>query len=139
MRMPTMPAGRYYVGDLCYVLENEWDEFCRLTIQGNECIDGEFTLSDGRKFASFGTKWGDGGYCDQFGNEYSVDAGLIGCVQVLDTQHSVSGGHIVEFTRDFDVGGGRGSMNWDGVIHIGHLQINTDPPYSYDEEYEEES
>jgi hypothetical protein len=26
----TMPAGRYYIGDLCYVMHDEWDEACAL-------------------------------------------------------------------------------------------------------------
>ena len=39
----TMPAGRYYIGDLCYVMsDEEWDEFCSLTIKDNKCFDGEF-------------------------------------------------------------------------------------------------
>ena len=43
----TMPAGKYYVGDLCYVMtDEEWEEFCGITINGNKCIDGEFQLSD---------------------------------------------------------------------------------------------
>lgn len=28
--MATMPAGRYYVGDLCYVMDDVWDEVCDL-------------------------------------------------------------------------------------------------------------
>ena len=75
-----MPAGKYYVGDLCYVMHPEWDEFCSITIKEHTCLDGEFNLKDGRRFATFGTKWGDGEYRDQFGNRYGVDAGLIGCI-----------------------------------------------------------
>lgn len=42
----TMPAGRYYIGDLCYVMHDEWDEFC-------DHLDypGERKLKDGRKYA----------------------------------------------------------------------------------------
>ena len=75
-----MPAGKYYIGDLCYVMTNEeWDEFCKLTISGHECVDGEFTFADGRRFATYGTKWGDGEYRSNIGTKHSVDAGLIGC------------------------------------------------------------
>ena len=75
-----MKAGTYYVGDLCYVMHGEWDEFCNLTIVGQKVLDGEFNLADGRRFATFTTQWGDGTYQDQQGREYSVDAGLIGCI-----------------------------------------------------------
>ena len=132
----TMPAGKYYVGDLCYVMHNEWDEFCDITIDGNKCLDGEFNLKDGRRFATFGTKWGDGLYKDQFGKEYSVDAGLIGCIRIEDIDlenedNYTNGGQVIEFTRDFVVRGGRNELgrDWDGVIEIGHLVIETDPEY----------
>ena len=132
----TMPAGKYYVGDLCYVMHKEWDEFCDITIDGNKCLDGEFNLKDGRRFATFGTKWGDGLYKDQFGKEYSVDAGLIGCIRIEDIDlenedNYTNGGQVIEFTRDFVVRGGRNELgrDWDGVIEIGHLVIETDPEY----------
>lgn len=132
----TMPAGKYYVGDLCYVMHKEWDEFCDITIEGNQCLDGEFNLKDGRRFATFGTKWGDGLYKDQFGKEYSVDAGLIGCIRIEDIDlenedNYTNGGQVIEFTRDFVVRGGRNELgrDWDGVIEIGHLVIETDPEY----------
>ena len=35
----TMPAGKYYIGDLCYVMsDKEWEEFCSLTIKDNKCL-----------------------------------------------------------------------------------------------------
>jgi len=52
-----MKAGTYYIGDLCYVMHPEWDEFCALTISGHNVLDGEFNLKDGRRFATFTTKW----------------------------------------------------------------------------------
>ena len=44
-----MPAGKYYIGDLAYVMHGEWDEFCDLTIKGNSLSNGEFSLKDGRR------------------------------------------------------------------------------------------
>lgn len=147
-----MQAGYYYVGDLCYVLNDEWDEACELFFQGRDdhgCNEGEFTLKDGRRFASFNTMYGDGCYEDQYGNEYGVDAGLIGCIRVEDIGldptsfedkrdgHSYNGGHIFFFKKDFVcVGGEDNRRKWDGVIRIGHLKIDTDP--SYDEDTQEE-
>ena len=120
-----MPAGKYYVGDLCYVMHGEWDEFCSLTISGNDVLDGEFNLKDGRRFATFTTKWGDGSYQDGEGREYSVDAGLIGCISVkdidlTDPSNDISGGQIVEFDRDFS------TFSTGGVIRIGNVVIDTD-------------
>jgi hypothetical protein len=121
-----MPAGRYYVGDLCYVLHDRWDEFCSLTCSGNRVLDGEFNLKDGTRFATYTTQWGDGTYSDETGNSYDVDAGLIGCVALedidfTDASNSVSGGRIVEFVRDFT------TFSSGGVISIGNVVIDTDP------------
>jgi hypothetical protein len=40
-----MQPGKYYIGDLCYVMHGEWDEFCALTIVGDKVLDGEFNLA----------------------------------------------------------------------------------------------
>ena len=128
----SMPAGRYYIGDLCYVMsDDEWDEFCSITIKRDECLDGEFSLRDGRRFATYGTRWGDGEYQDNYGNSYGVDAGLIGCIRVEDIRAEKYGnierlGAIHEFATDFVTSGGRGSRNWSGTIQFGRILIETD-------------
>ena len=128
--MNMMPAGTYYVGDLCYVLSSRWDEFCELTIDGSQCLEGIFTMADGTRFATFGTAWGDGTYFDQEGNSYSVDAGLIGCVLVSqhDTDEvSADLGAIHTFTSDFPV-------HSDGKrITFGRITIDTDPEVEEDD------
>ena len=144
-----MPAGTYYVGDLCYVMGPEWDEVCDLTIDRNtnRCIDGEFTLRDGRRFAVYSTAFGDGLYLDQHGNEYPVDAGLIGCIRVDDITRVGADarpnfgdlGRAFEFNEPFETSGGRWTNpNWNGTIRIGVIQIQTgdadeDDPRDYDE------
>lgn len=144
-----MPAGKYWVGDLCYVMHEEWDEVCGLFFKDRNdqgCNQGEFTLKDGRRFASFNTKWGDGSYLDQYGNSYGVDAGLIGCIRIddireysiaSDAEGPFAGGHIVEFATDFEVSGNdTDRRDWSGIIRIGPLTIDTDPMYSeYEREY----
>lgn len=128
-----MPAGNYYVGDLCYVLHDEWDEVCELTIKGNRCLDGEFVLKDGRRFATYGTALGDGEYRDQYGKKYGVDAGLIGCILLSDVDQTndsnfLHGGQVIEFPYDFTTQGGRADdPDWDGVIRFGSVMIETDP------------
>jgi hypothetical protein len=133
----TMPAGKYYVGDLCYVMtDEEWEEFCGITIDGTKCLDGEFQLSDGRKFATYGTAYGDGTYQDEDGDSYSVDAGLIGCILVSDIKANnydnlLELGCIEDFDSPFVTCGGRGTKNWNGVIQFGHIMIETNPIEEY--------
>ena len=131
-----MPAGKYYVGDLCYVMtDKEWDEFCKLTIVDHDCVHGEFNFADGRRFATYGTKWGDGVYKSNINTKHSVDAGLIGCFRVEDIKAEKyedleSLGAIVEFEDSFK------TYEKDGLIVFGHVIINTDPDEYYDEEEE---
>ena len=122
----TMPAGRYYIGDLCYVMHPEWDEFCALTIKGHQCLEGEFTLADGRRFASLSTAYGDGTYRSNIGTSHSVDAGLIGCIRVedindttYDAERMQELGAIVEFDQPFEVSQDQ------GLLCFGHVQIET--------------
>ena len=131
----SMPAGKYYIGDLCYVMDDtEWVEFCSITIDGHNVIDGEFQLKDGRRFATYGTAYGDGAYHDQYGHSYSVDAGLIGCIKVKDIraekyENLLDLGSIMEFDNSFVTLGGRGDEAWEGVIQFGHVMIETNPEY----------
>ena len=85
----TMPAGRYYIGDLCYVMHDEWREVCDLFFPPNSPphgVEGEFQLADGRRFASFGTAYGDGEYRSSINTLHSVDSGSIGCISIYDIQ-----------------------------------------------------
>ena len=130
-----LPAGRYYVGDLCYVMSSEWDEVCKLTIKGAECLSGQFQLSDGRKFAMFTTKWGDGLY-KAGSSEFCVDSGSIGCIKVSDITNPDEVdmrrlGGIFDFDESFVV------YSDDGIIRFGYMLINTDPDEFYDDEEEE--
>ena len=128
----SLPAGTYYVGDLCYVLKNSWDAVCNMVIADRDCLDGEFKLPDGRLFAMYSTRWGDGVYDDQEGRQYCVDAGSIGCVRLEDCDVSREDieedrlGHIVTFDRSFKTG----AMH--GQIIIDRLVIDTDPVYDAD-------
>lgn len=128
-----MKAGTYYVGDLCYVLNSRWNEFCDVTISGSHVLSGEMEFKDGTSFAAYSTKWGDGQYNDQDGHRYCVDAGLIGCISVEHIDEDLRdskddfGGRIVTFDKDFE------TWEDDGLIRIGHIEIDTDSSY---EDYE---
>lgn len=136
----VMPAGKYYVGDLCYVMHGEWDECCGLFFDGHighGVNEGLFTLKDGRKFASFNTQWGDGTYYDEARRAYCVDAGLIGCI-LADSidyfselewgENDTSGGQVIDFAHDFEV------RKENGVLYFGDVRIDT---AGYDEEYDD--
>lgn len=123
-----MQAGTYYVGDLCYVMHDCWDEVCDLTIKEHECLEGEFELKDGRRFALYSTKYGDGLYPSNIGKNLSVDAGLIGCIRVEDirdpeaTEAAMNSlGVVYEFGTDFITEGCRKT----GVIQFGRVIVET--------------
>ena len=133
-----LPAGKYYIGDLCYVMHKEWDEVCGLFFKGRTdhgCNQGEFMLADGRRFACYNTRWGDGTYFDEARNRYSVDAGCIGCILVsdisIDDANNIGSGNVHEMTRDFN------TSNEDGILTFGHVIINTDNDDGFND-YEEE-
>lgn len=125
-----MPAGTYFVGDLCYVMNDRWDEVCDKIISKQHRGDGEFVLNDSVRFASYGTRWGDGCYEDQNGCQYGVDAGIIGCISMNDVDMDIRGtraskdrgnfgGWIIDFPEPFT------TWSENGVIHIGHITIDT--------------
>lgn len=137
----TMPAGRYFIGDLCYCLHDAWAECCDLFFpyvpgQPQTQVEGEFTLADGRRFASFGTAYGDGTYCSNINTSHSVDSGSIGCIRVEDIQDKTYDlerlmqlGAIVDFEQPFEV-----EADY-GLLKFGHVLIET---AADEEEYEEE-
>lgn len=128
-----MPAGRYYVGDLCYVMnDDEWNEICGLTFKGGKVTNGEFTLNDGRKFAMYSTAYGDGEYYSNIGHSLSVDSGTIGCILEQDIktekyENLLDLGSIVDISNDFE------TDEYDGIIQFGFLKIDTAPVF--DEDY----
>lgn len=128
----TMPAGKYYIGDLCYVMHERWDEFCDITCSGPSVLDGVFVMADGIKLATFSTMYGDGQYYDNIGRSYGVDAGLIGCVLVSDLdldnkENDIECGHVHTFDAPFHV------YENEGLIVFGELRIDTGES-DYDEE-----
>ena len=127
-----MPAGDYYIGDLCYVMHKEWDEVCSLFFKENtngRCNQGEFVLKDGRRFACYNTRWGDGEYRDQFNNRYLVDSGCIGCILVSDIvemdKRNIDLGNVIKMTKEFD------TSNIDGLISFNNITIETNDVENY--------
>ena len=128
----NMPAGKYYVGDLCYVLHGSWNEVCDLTIDDNTVKSGVFKLKDGRQFAMWSTAFGDGTYYDYQGRAYSVDSGTIGCIKVddlvspsekadLESTINAGLGQVIRFPEEFR------TYTFEGEINFGNVHIDTDP------------
>jgi len=110
-----MSPGEYWIGDLCYVMDDEWDEVCSVFNDK----DGEYTMSDGKKFAMYSTFYGDGAYEDQHGNIYGVDSGTIGCIKVSDIGYKPRMGKIVSFSAPFK------TSESNGILNFGNICINT--------------
>lgn len=128
----TMPAGWYYIGDLCYVMHDEWNEVCDLFFPPGPHdvpeVQGEFVLADGRRFASFGTAYGDGTYRSNIDTDHSVDSGSIGCILVSDIRDTTYGnierlGAVVNFDQPFEVSKDA------GLLKFGHVMIETNAEY----------
>ena len=123
-KLGTLPAGKYYIGDLCYVMHDEWSDVCDLMFAGDiNSIAGMYTLNN-KVFAVDSTAYGDGCYNDNYGSEYSVDAGLIGIIALKDINLSadsnfLSGGQVHTFEQAFSV------HTEDGVFQFGHVRIDT--------------
>lgn len=128
-----MKAGTYYVGDLCYVFDDEdWQEICGLMYDTDGNAKDNFINYKGIEMFWANTMYGDGSYSDQYGHEYPVDAGLIGAVRFEDLTSEKSKnivkegfGQLIEFGRDFSCSSDSGD------IYIGKYIIDTDPKEDY--------
>jgi len=128
-----MPAGTYYVGDLCYLLTDKTDKVYDDLVLGFDNDGKAVDIKAGRRkvFSAFyaNTAHGDGQYSDNIGNKYSVDAGILGVVQLLSADLIAQAkkldadGHakVILFPEDFRV-----DRDEDGTFTFGHLTIVTD-------------
>jgi hypothetical protein len=128
MKFNTFPAGRYYIGDPCYVVApDDWIPLLHKTgYLGYEDSpnwnEGVFSYKDEKCFAC-GTAHGDGVYFDNKSHKYGVDAGLIGIlpekVCTFGQTCSDERDNVHEFTEDFEV--------WieNNVFHFGNIRIDT--------------
>lgn len=126
-----VPEGSYVIGDPCYAVpDKDWDD---LLLSCNYFQNPIGCVKDGiQKFhvLAFSTRWGDGTYRGSDGNDYPVDAGLIGLVPV-EMVEDLAEHTIVEFNRDtLCVNDGSGNLRF------GHITIDTAVE---DEEEEDEN
>jgi hypothetical protein len=93
----TFPAGKYYIGDLCYVLGDT-------TYDSVVCDGGEGFFTNGtHTIGFFSTAHGDGFYRGTNGKSYGVDAGIIGIVPA-ELMKPGSGEEILTFENEFKFG-----------------------------------
>lgn len=126
-------AGKYYIGDPCYIFDQSWNQ----VLDETDFFNKEPQELFGDQICCGSTAYGDGEYKDNLGNSYYVDAGLIGILPVslllIDLKYTEEqviqeeGMHIHEFKEDFEV-----EIDH-GIFHFGSIVINT-----RDEENEEE-
>lgn len=91
----TLPAGDYYIGDLCYVLG---DDIYDNIFGGFGYESGVYTeKATGRSFVVDGTAYGDGVYPSSDGKKFMVDAGIIGICPTSLMAKNDGGGHIYKF------------------------------------------
>jgi hypothetical protein len=135
-------APTYYIGDLCYVMHDAWDEVCELLFpyDGGEQT-GRLHLKDGREFFILRTAYGDGLYKDQNGRSYGVDSGTIGAIRVQDirdTTYTEDSIKDLGCIHTFDTPLTPSDCSYDnGKITFRNVVIDTDPQY-FDEEDEED-
>jgi hypothetical protein len=117
----SVPAGKYWLGDPCYAVPDHlWHDL----LDSSYCFEnpiGKVKADDGKvhRVLAFGTAYGDGVYADQFGNQFPVDAGLIGLTPVGLAEGVPFGATLVEFTYETVC------MAQDGVMQFGKYKINT--------------
>ncbi len=118
-------AGKYYVGDPCYVIrDDEWKEL----LAHSDFFNCGYYQWKGHRMFTASTAHGDGCFMDNEGREYGVDAGVIGIVpydyiimcDCPDCINGVEGGHVIEFKEDFEV-----CMLDRGVFCFGHIVIDS--------------
>lgn len=98
----TVPAGKYYIGDLCYVLSDPIYE----TIFGKLGFweSGHYVEKEHPENFFFlnHTAYGDGTYPASDGNSFSVDAGIIGICPVSMMDKDDGGGRVYTFKNSVD-------------------------------------
>jgi hypothetical protein len=93
-----LPPGKYFLGDICYVLSKEdykqLIEKIAWTENKDKCLSHKLEI-DGKRIIFSPTAYGDGMYKDNKGNKYPVDSGIIAIVPYELCK-------VEEFKKDID-------------------------------------
>jgi hypothetical protein len=121
--MTTLPPGKYYIGDPCYIFDAEtWTRIC------DTFINGEIVEIDGVKCWSHGTMHGDGEFQDQNGNTFGIDSGMFAAVpiELINNPAGEDDGAIIDapsgLTVEYD----------QGTFWFGSVCITTDDGMEFD-------
>ena len=120
----TAPAGKYYIGDLCYALyDNIYDN-----VFGGRGYESGIYTKGSSFFMVDSTAYGDGDYEGSDGFHYLVDAGIIGiCSEDMIDPNNPSwkeGGKIHTFTQPVEIRFNRGIFYFNSGYT--YLRINTE-------------
>lgn len=100
-----LPAGTYYVGDTCYVLDD--DTYEEMMYIDGLCTNGTDIIG------FFPTAYGDGCYKDTKGRSYGVDGGNIGIVPIeLCNPNYVGFGTVITIPNEFHFGSTKDFTIW---------------------------
>ncbi len=124
----SMPEGKYYVGDLCYILKDDSNpELTSLVVdRSKHCVNsGKFNFKSGCHFLSFLTSYGDGFYYDQRNRRYAVDSGCIGAIKIdaenvdpekLSSIKKRKLGNVINFDKKWNAYLRNGTMYFGSVV-----------------------
>lgn len=134
--MEKIPAGKYYIGDPCYVIaEEKWMDFLNKGFWPAEEKGRAVFEFEGKTCFAHHTAYGDGVYFDNKGEQFPVDAGIIGAIPFELCDRVYAGevearhlGIIVDLENET-------SVEYDeGTFHIGDREI----PTNFGDEEEDE-
>ena len=119
----TLPPGEYVIGDVCYLKQGQ-DIFDAINFFDEMGPAFTGTFQGSQVFVAL-TRYGDGGFKDNEGREYSVDGGNIGIVPLDKATPNLDWfpQHIITFDEPFVCS--RSNDRDQGVITFGHIKIRT--------------
>jgi hypothetical protein len=126
----TFPAGEYYIGDACYVLDRELYLFV-INYIDYFITNGNYTIG------LFSTSCGNGFYKDTKSRPYCVDGGNISIIPIQlvnDRKKGEELGIIIKFENEFEFGCKKNKTIWikDAVNPTNSFEI---PTLYTDEDY----
>ncbi len=120
-----LPAGKYYIGDPCYVLDAAAMNAVTDKMTSGEAASSVFEVNGHMMWAHF-TQYGDGAFADQNGAEYPVDSAALSAVPIdlVKNPEGEEHGTVIEFDMSFTV-------NYkNGVFWFGDICIDTNSDVS---------
>ena len=96
-RVFTAPAGSYYIGDLCYALDDKVYDSIFGQVGGYD--DGVYKCKDDPNvfFMVASTAYGDGEYRGSDGRSFYVDAGILSILPLSCATQGTEGGNVYTF------------------------------------------